>query len=95
MPKRKRSAQSGLLATLEKHQDEIFRALKSAKGFERQRQSKRLHQDGVQADKRQRMELEIAVLKVSYGAARTTVPRGSQAYTLFSLSTFTTLLVRI
>ncbi|XP_044719088.1 BUD22 domain-containing protein [Hirsutella rhossiliensis] len=63
MPKRKRSAETGLLAAIEKHQDEIFRALKSAKGFERQRQSKRLRQDGVQADKRQRIEREIAVLK--------------------------------
>lgn len=69
MPKRKRSAETGLQVALEKHQDEIFRTLKAAKGFERQRQSKRLRQDGVQVDKQQRMEREIAVLKVRHGAA--------------------------
>ncbi|POR37280.1 BUD22 family protein C4F10.06 [Tolypocladium paradoxum] len=63
MPKRKRSAETSLQAVLEKHQDDVFRALKAAKGFERQRLSKRLRDDGVQADKQERLEREIAVLK--------------------------------
>ncbi|KJZ71640.1 hypothetical protein HIM_08952 [Hirsutella minnesotensis 3608] len=63
MPKRKRSADSGLQATLQNCQDEVFRALKASKGFERQRQSKRLRDDSAQPDKRQRLEREIAVLK--------------------------------
>lgn len=49
---------------LEKHQDDIFRALKTAKGFERQRLSKRLHEAGVTPDKQERLEREVAVLKV-------------------------------
>ena len=64
MPKRKRSAESSLQAVLEKQQDEVFRALKTAKGFERQRLSKRLRDEGVQADKQERLQREIAVLKV-------------------------------
>ncbi|PNY29493.1 BUD22 family protein [Tolypocladium capitatum] len=63
MPKRKRSADASLQALLEKHQGDVFRALKAAKGFERQRLSKRLRDDGVQADKQERLEREIAVLK--------------------------------
>lgn len=71
MPKRKRSADDtrsaddALRTTLEKYQDEIFRALKSSKGFERQRLSKRQRDPGLTPDKAQRLEREIAVLKVS------------------------------
>lgn len=64
MPKRKRSAETSLQAVLEKQQDDVFRALKVAKGFERQRLSKRLRDDGVQPDKQERLEREVAVLKV-------------------------------
>ncbi|KAL6865705.1 hypothetical protein ACO1O0_001801 [Amphichorda felina] len=63
MPKRKRNAEPSLLEKLDKYQNEIFRALKAAKGFERQRLSKRLHEQGVTPDKQQRLEREIAVLK--------------------------------
>lgn len=64
MPKRKRNAELGLHAKLEKHQDDIARALKTAKGFERQRLSKRLRDDDLTSDKQERLEREIAVLKV-------------------------------
>jgi hypothetical protein len=49
---------------LEKHSDDIFRALKTAKGFERQRMSKRLRDAGLTDDKKERLEREILVLKV-------------------------------
>ncbi|EFZ02720.1 BUD22 domain protein [Metarhizium robertsii] len=63
MPKRKRSGQSSVHAELEKYQDEVFRALKASKGFERQRLSKRLRDPGITQDKVHRLEREIAVLK--------------------------------
>ncbi|CAM1501878.1 Fc.00g038620.m01.CDS01 [Cosmosporella sp. VM-42] len=63
MPKRKRSGPASLQDTLDKHQDDISRALKAAKGFERQRLSKRLRDDGITADKKERLEREITVLK--------------------------------
>lgn len=65
MPKRKRSGQSSVHAELEKYQDEVFRALKASKGFERQRLSKRLRDPGITQDKVHRLEKEIAVLKVN------------------------------
>ena len=64
MPKRKRGSELTLPDKLEKHEQDIARALKTAKGFERQRLSKRSHDDGVTVDKQQRLEREIAVLKV-------------------------------
>lgn len=64
MPKRKRGAGSSLHDILEKHQDEVFRALKTSKGFERQRLSKKLRDQRITPDKTQRLEREIAVLKV-------------------------------
>ena len=70
MPKRKRNAEPSLHEKLEKYQNEIFRALKAAKGFERQRLSKRLHDQGVTPDKKERLEREIAVLKVRQGRAQ-------------------------
>ncbi|KAG6010934.1 hypothetical protein E4U21_002604 [Claviceps maximensis] len=63
MPKRKRSAGTSLHDILEKYQDEVFKALKTSKGFERQRLSKRLRDQGITPDKTQRLEREIAVLK--------------------------------
>ncbi|KAF4595520.1 Bud-site selection protein, BUD22 [Ophiocordyceps camponoti-floridani] len=63
MPKRKRDAESSAQVALEKHQADIFRALKAAKGFERQRLSKRLREDGVLPDKQRRLEREVATLK--------------------------------
>lgn len=75
MPKRKRSAQEELRATLENHQNEIFRAIKAVKGFERQRQSKQLRHHGTQVDKRQRIEREIAVLKVSADQVNVGIPK--------------------
>ncbi|KAF7553229.1 hypothetical protein G7046_g7152 [Stylonectria norvegica] len=63
MSKRKRSAEPTLQDRLDKHQDAIFRSLKTAKGFERQRLSKRLRDDGITADKKERLEREVTVLK--------------------------------
>lgn len=63
MPKRKRNAEPTLNEKLEKHQVDIARALKTSKGLERQRLSKRQHEKDVPADKAQRLEREIAVLK--------------------------------
>jgi hypothetical protein len=63
MPKRKRGELS-LDDKLEKQCNEVFRALKSAKGFERQRLSKRLREDGIGPDKKERLEREVTVLKV-------------------------------
>lgn len=64
MPKRKRGEPS-LEDKLEKQCNEVFRALKSAKGFERQRLSKRLREDGIGPDKKERLEREVTVLKVT------------------------------
>lgn len=64
MVKRKRSGPLSLQDSLEKHSNDIFRALKAAKGFERQRMSKRLRDAGLTDDKKERLEREILVLKV-------------------------------
>ncbi|GAB0133851.1 hypothetical protein EsDP_00002245 [Epichloe bromicola] len=63
MPKRKRGSGSSLIDILDKYQDEVFRALKASKGFERQRLSKRLRDQGITPDKTRRLEREISVLK--------------------------------
>ncbi|CAG9999167.1 unnamed protein product, partial [Clonostachys byssicola] len=63
MSKRKRNSEPTLQDQLTKSQDELFRALKAAKGFERQRLSKRLHEAGITPDKQERLEREVAVLK--------------------------------
>lgn len=49
---------------LNKHSDDISRALKAAKGFERQRLSKRVRENGITPDKKERLDREITVLKV-------------------------------
>ncbi|KAH7157645.1 Bud-site selection protein [Dactylonectria estremocensis] len=63
MSKRKRSNEPSLQDRLNKHSDEISRALKAAKGLERQRLSRRVHENGVTPDKKERLEREITVLK--------------------------------
>ncbi|KAG6255669.1 hypothetical protein E4U23_003654 [Claviceps purpurea] len=63
MPKRKRGAESSLTDILVKFEDEVFRALKASKGFERQRLSKRIRDQATTPDKAQRLEREISVLK--------------------------------
>ncbi|KAI5464796.1 Bud-site selection protein [Mariannaea sp. PMI_226] len=63
MPKRKRSGEPSVQDTINKHSDDIFRALKAAKGFERQRLSKRVRDSGITPDKKERLDREIAVLK--------------------------------
>jgi hypothetical protein len=64
MPKRKRGIETSLPARLEKFQEELSRALKAAKGFERQRLSKRQRDRKLPPEKRERVAREITVLKV-------------------------------
>jgi len=61
MPKRKR--EDSIEEIFSRCKNEVHHALKTAKGFERQRQSKRLHDPSVPADKKARIENEVAVLK--------------------------------
>jgi hypothetical protein len=63
MPKRKRSTASTLEEELGKNKAALFRALKAAKGFERQRQSKRIHDGKSGQEKIERLQREVAVLK--------------------------------
>ncbi|AEO59086.1 hypothetical protein MYCTH_2307048, partial [Thermothelomyces thermophilus ATCC 42464] len=62
MPKRKRD-DVPLDALVPRLRTDIFHALKQAKGFERQRQSKRLADPKTPAEKKARIENEIVVLK--------------------------------
>ncbi|KAG5664807.1 hypothetical protein KAF25_008541 [Fusarium avenaceum] len=62
MPKRKRG-EPNLGEKLEKHCNDVSKALKAAKGLERQRYSKRLHEDKVEPEKKERLEREVTVLK--------------------------------
>ncbi|KAH6605900.1 bud22 family [Trichoderma cornu-damae] len=63
MPKRKRSVADAVQNKLEKYRIEIFRALSSAKVFERKRFSNKLHEPGITVAKKIRLEQEYAVLK--------------------------------
>ncbi|KAK1983403.1 NADH-ubiquinone oxidoreductase 30.4 kDa subunit [Colletotrichum cereale] len=63
MVKRKRSREDDIEQKLADYRKEIFRALKGAKGLERQRYSKRLRDDKATPDKVKRLEREILVLK--------------------------------
>lgn len=49
---------------LTKFGQELHHALKLAKGFERQRQAKRLKDNKATAEKKERLQKEIVVLKV-------------------------------
>ncbi|KAK0668470.1 BUD22-domain-containing protein [Cercophora samala] len=65
MVKRKRGDDDSSLsvsAVFFKHRDEVFRAIKNAKGRERQRQSKRLKDAKSTPDKKARVQKEIVVL---------------------------------
>ena len=63
MPKRKRSDDEPLDALFLRSRTDLFHALKAAKGFERQRQSKRLADRKSAPEKRARIDAEIVVLK--------------------------------
>lgn len=67
MPKRKRD---DLQEKLEHHSTVLFRALKVAKGFERQRMAKRQRDPKSPREKRARIEKEIEVLKVCISNSR-------------------------
>ena len=64
MVKRKRSSDETLEEKLLQFKTDLFRALKKVKGFERQRLSRRLHEKGLAEDRKEKYELEVAVLKV-------------------------------
>lgn len=64
MAKRKRSPDDDLEKKLSEYQQELFRAIKAAKGLERQRLSKRLQRDKKYPEKIQRLQREVVVLKV-------------------------------
>lgn len=64
MGKRKRSSGESLEERLEQYKTDLFRALKKVKGFERQRLSKRIREKGISQERKEKFDLEIAVLKV-------------------------------
>lgn len=64
MVKRKRKSRATLQDRLEEHDVDVFRALKAAKGFERQRQAKRFRAAAAEPEKQARIEKEISMLKV-------------------------------
>lgn len=61
--KRKRTEEEDVEKVFQKYWGELHHALKTAKGFERQRQSKRLRDRSTPQDKKARIENEIVVLK--------------------------------
>ncbi|KAI0113026.1 Bud-site selection protein, partial [Daldinia grandis] len=63
MPKRKRNREPSLEEKLSQWHKELARGMKTAKGFERQRLSKRIREAQSDPDKTARLEREIAVLK--------------------------------
>lgn len=65
MPKRKRD-EDVLEEKLAHHRKELFRTLKAAKGFERQRMAKRQRDPKSTPGKQARIEKEIVVLKVGH-----------------------------
>jgi len=64
MPKRKRTVEETVEKQLSKFHQELHHALKLAKGFERQRQAKRLKDPKATPDKKERIQKEVVVLKV-------------------------------
>ncbi|KAF3062358.1 putative nadh-ubiquinone oxidoreductase kda subunit protein [Daldinia childiae] len=63
MPKRKRNHEPSLEEKLSQWHKELARGMKTAKGFERQRLSKRIREAQSDPEKTARFEREIAVLK--------------------------------
>ncbi|ROT42503.1 Bud-site selection protein [Sodiomyces alkalinus F11] len=63
MGKRKRPSETELEQKLSEYQQELFRAIKAAKGLERQRLGKRLQRDKKNPEKIQRLQREVVVLK--------------------------------
>jgi hypothetical protein len=64
MPKRKRTTEEEVEGQLTKFHQDLHHALKLAKGFERQRQAKRLKDPKATPEKKERIQKEIVVLKV-------------------------------
>jgi hypothetical protein len=68
MPKRKR--ENTLEEAISGYEDGLFRALKTAKGFESQRLSKRIRDSKTPVDKKKRLQNEVEALKVCDTAKR-------------------------
>lgn len=67
MPKRKRGGDdTSVGAIFSRYRNDLHQALKTVRGFERQRQSKRLRDAKSTTEKKARIENEIAVLKVGH-----------------------------
>lgn len=64
MLKRKRSAEESVETKFSTFRNDLSRALKAAKGLERQRQGKRLRDSKATPEKTQRLQKEVVVLKV-------------------------------
>lgn len=64
MPKRKRTVEETVEEKLSQYGKELHHALKVAKGFERQRQAKRLRDSNATPEKIHRLRKEVVVLKV-------------------------------
>lgn len=64
MPKRKRSVEEEAEERFSNFRQDLFKALKAAKGLERQRQTKRLRDSKSTPEKTQRLQKEVVVLKV-------------------------------
>lgn len=64
MVKRKRASEESLEERLEQFKTDLFRALKKVKGFERQRLSRKVREKGIPPEKKEKIDLEIGVLKV-------------------------------
>jgi hypothetical protein len=64
MPKRKRTTAETVEEKVAQFGKELHHALKLSKGFERQRQAKRLKDPKAAPEKVQRIQKEIVVLKV-------------------------------
>lgn len=74
MPKRKRSDDDTSVETIfSRFRDDLYQALKTVRGFERQRQSKRLRDAKSTPDKKARIENEVVVLKVRRNPTKTTL----------------------
>lgn len=63
MPKRKRDDGASVESLFARFRTELYQSLKAAKGFERQRQSKRLRDEKSTPEKKARIEKEVVVLK--------------------------------
>ena len=75
MLKRKRPGKESVEEEFLTLRQELYKALRMVKGFERQRQAKRLRESKGITEKTRRLENEIAVLKVLFFVTLTVLER--------------------